>query len=136
MIHVNYFLCPNFENVKGAYFFGLALASVRSKNQVRLFKLYKRIPHQKITDPYFCPQTLPPKTLGNGVKRSKFNFSEHGHVAYQIKWNYEKMQQHDNKYFARRPTPMTLGNGVKINLFQNMFMLHIKLKGITHAVTW
>ena len=25
--------------------------------------------------------------LGNGVNRSKINFSEHGHVAYQIKEN-------------------------------------------------
>ena len=37
-------------------------------------------------------------------KRSKFNFSEHGHVEYKIKWNH-KTQQHGSKYFARRPHP-------------------------------
>ena len=42
------------------------------------------------------------------------------------------MQQHTSKYFANRPlflhplpTPNPLG-GVKIRLFQNMVMLHIK----------
>ena len=29
----------------------------------------------------------PPPTLG--VKRLKFNFSEHGHIAYKIKGNHE-----------------------------------------------
>ena len=41
------------------------------------------------------------------------------------------MQQHGSKYFARR-RPL----GVKIQLFQNMVMLHIKLKGIANAVAW
>ena len=31
---------------------------------------------------------------------------------------------------------MTLGDGVKVQLFQNMVMLHIKLKGTTNAATW
>ena len=39
-----------------------------------------------------------------------------------------------SKYFARNPKPLTLG--VKIQLFQNNFMLHVKLKGITNAPTW
>ena len=43
-----------------------------------------------------------------------------------------------NKYFPTDPTPPThtLGMEVKIQLFQNMVMLHIKLKGITNAATW
>ena len=41
------------------------------------------------------------------VKRSKFNFSEHGQAAYQIKWNHD-MQQHCSKYFACRPPSLTL----------------------------
>ena len=43
------------------------------------------------------------------------------------------MQHHGSKYFARRPPPLTLGwsQKVKIHFFQNMVMLHIKLKGIT-----
>ena len=67
------------------------------------------------------------KDLGGGVKMSKFNFSEHGHVAYQI---------------DPRPVPDPLGGikgwdqKVKIQFFQNMVMLHIKLKGITDAATW
>ena len=41
------------------------------------------------------------------------------------------MQQHGSKCFARRPPsrPMAWGQRVKIQLFQNMVMLHIKLKG-------
>ena len=35
------------------------------------------------------------------VSRSKFNFSEHGPVAYQIKKK-SRMQQHSSKYFAHR----------------------------------
>ena len=30
-----------------------------------------------------------PTTIGDGVKRSKFNFLEHGYVAHQICWNHE-----------------------------------------------
>ena len=36
------------------------------------------------------------------------------------------MQQHCSNYFDRIPPSPTLGNGVKINIFQNMVMLHIK----------
>ena len=48
------------------------------------------------------------------------------------------MQQHGSKYFARRPPPLDPGGGVKIQLlfFQNMVMLHIKLKGISNEATW
>ena len=47
----------------------------------------------------------------------KSTFSEHGHVAYQIKWTHE-MQQHASKYFARRPpSPTTLGDGVNRSKF-------------------
>ena len=47
------------------------------------------------------------------------------------------MQQDGNKYFTHRPPPPTLGvKKVKIQLFQNMATLHIKLKGITNATIW
>ena len=69
----------------------------------------------------------------------KSTFSEHGHVAYQIKWNHE-MQQHGSKYFARKPhlpppphDPRGQGQKVEIKLFQNMVMLHIKLIAITKS---
>ena len=50
--------------------------------------------------------------------------------------------QHGSKYYARRPTPPPPpppdpgGQKVLIQLFQNMVILHIKLKAITNAVTW
>ena len=37
---------------------------------------------------------------GDGVNRSKFNFLEHGHVAYQFKLNHE-MQQHGSNHQPR-----------------------------------
>ena len=52
------------------------------------------------------------------------------------------MQQHGSKYFAHRPPtppkpwPLGWGQKVKIQLFQNMVMLHIELKGITNEATW
>ena len=50
-----------------------------------------------------CLQTPPPLDPGYGVSRSKFKlFSEHGHVAYQIKENH-KAQKDGSKYFAHRP---------------------------------
>ena len=48
------------------------------------------------------PQAPSTTTLGDGVKGQNSTFSEHGHVAYPIYWNYE-MQQYGRKYFARRP---------------------------------
>ena len=53
-----------------------------------------------------------------GQKFKSSTFSEHGHVAYQIKGNHQ-IQQHGNNYFARRPLP-NLGDGVnrlKFNFF-------------------
>ena len=49
--------------------------------------------------------------------------------------------QHGSKNYARRPPPpppprRPWGQKVKIQLFQNMVILHIKLKAITNAVTW
>ena len=65
---------------------------------------------------YFYLQT--PQTLGVGPTGQKFNFfrttfSEHGHVAYQIKGKL-RMQQHGSKYFyPQTPT----GGGVKRSKF-------------------
>ena len=45
--------------------------------------------------------------------------------------------QHDSKYYACRPLPPPpWRQKVKIQLFQNMVILHIKLKAIINAVTW
>ena len=47
------------------------------------------------------------------------------------------MQQHGSKYFARRPPPPPPGDGAvgQHLTFQNVVMLHIKLKRITNAAT-
>ena len=67
---------------------------------------------------------------GMGSIGQNSTFSEHGHVAYQIKRNHE-MQQYGSKYFARRPPspqdPRIWGQNIKIQLFQNMVM---------NAATW
>ena len=51
------------------------------------------------------------------------------------------MQQNGSKYFARRhppppPRPWGWDQKVKIQLFQNMVMLHIKLKGVMNTAAW
>ena len=75
----------------------------------------------------------PPMPLSPSIGQ-KSTISEHGHVAYQIEWNH-KMQQHSSKYFAHRPPPPHAAD--KCQLFQNMVMLHIKLKRIIeNAATW
>ena len=43
-------------------------------------------------------------TQGQGAKGQNSTFSEHGHVAYQIKWNHE-CSNVSSKYFTRRPRP-------------------------------
>ena len=95
----------------------------------------KRITKRSIMVANILPAD-PSLTLGMKSVGQNLTFSEHGHVANQIKVNRE-MQQHDSKFFARRPPPTTtLGNGVKIQLFQNNVLMHIKLKGITNPATW
>ena len=65
-----------------------------------------------------------PITLGDG---SKFNFSQHGHVAYQIKGNHNCNNLVANlKPSDPPPPPDPGGQKVKIQLFQNMVMLHNK----------
>ena len=79
--------------------------------------------------------------LGMASIGQTLTFSEHGYVACPIKGIHE-MQQHGNKYFAQRPlpdpTPLTLGMGSvgQLQLYQNMVMLHIKIKRIKNAATW
>ena len=78
--------------------------------------------------------TLPPPDPGGSTIGQKSTFSEHVHVAYQIKWNHKGSNMVVNILSAdltARPW-----GGVKIQLLQNMVMLHIKLNGIMDAVTW
>ena len=69
---------------------------------------------------------------GMGSIGQKSFFSEHGHVAYQIKGNHE-MKQHSRKYFAcRSPSTLTLGDGVKrskLNFSKNNGHVAYQIKG-------
>ena len=59
-------------------------------------------------------------------------FSEYGRVALQIKGNDACSNMVAKSLPVDSPSP-TLRGRVKIQLFQNMVMLHIKLKGMTNA---
>ena len=54
--------------------------------------------------------SYPPLPPDHGVKRSKFNFLEHGHVAYQIKDNHECSNMVAN-ILPTDPPNTTLGMG-------------------------
>ena len=75
----------------------------------------------------------PPLTLRIGSKGHISTFSEHGHVAYQIKEN-QVCSNMVAIILPVDPTPDLGGQKVKIQLFQNMVMLHIKLKGTSNMV--
>ena len=53
------------------------------------------------------------------------------------------MQQHGSNILPvdpppqpRPPDPGGWGHKIKIKLFQNIFRVHIKYKGVTNAATW
>ena len=79
--------------------------------------------------------TADPTPVDPGVKMSKLKFSEHSHVAYQIKRNHECSNMVAN-ILPADPTPTTLDIKMSKFNFQNKVMLHIKLKGITNVATW
>ena len=100
------------------------------QNIVILHITSKGITNARTWTQIFCPQTPPPPPPDPGGKKVKIQL---GHVAYQLKGN------HRSKYFAADPPlhPARLrGQKVKIKLFQNMVLFHIKLKRITNAATW
>ena len=66
------------------------------------------------------------------------SFLEYVHVAYQIKEN-DACSNMEKNIMPADTFPLTLGLGSKgqnSTSFQNMVMLHIKLKDMTHAATW
>ena len=71
-----------------------------------------------------------PRLTLREFNRSKFNFTEHGHVEYQIKGNHKCSNMEANILPAAPPPYRQLGlsQKVKFQLFQNIIMLHIKLK--------
>ena len=72
----------------------------------------------------------PPPLPDARVKRSNLTFAEHDHVAYQIKGN----RGCSNMVAKILPAAPLSPQKVKIQLFQNMVMLHIK--EIANAATW
>ena len=68
--------------------------------------------------------------------RPKLNFSEYGHVTYQIKADDAGSIMVAN--ILPTDTPLTQGVGSKrqIIYFLKVVMLHIKLKLMTLAATW
>ena len=76
-----------------------------------------------------------PSTLGIGSVGQHSTFSDHGHVAYQIKENHECINMVGNILPEDPLRPWEWGQ-VKIQLLQNMVILHVKLKRIKNAATW
>ena len=63
-----------------------------------------------------------------GSKAQNSTSSEHGHVAYQIKRNHKCSNMVGNNLPEDAPPPSDTGGvNVKIQLFQNITMLHIFL---------
>ena len=65
-------------------------------------------------------------TLGNGVNRSKSTFSEHGHIAYQIK-EHQECSIMVAIFFAHRPLPDP-AVGVKRSFFSKHGHVAYKIK--------
>ena len=81
---------------------------------------------------------LPARPWWVGTKGQNSTFSEYGHIAFQIKGNDTCSDMVANILptdLASHPTTLGWGQKVKIQLFQNMVMLHIKSSGITNAAT-
>ena len=72
------------------------------------------------------PFTPHPPDPAGGVKRSKFNFLEHGCVAYQIKWNHHECSNMVTNILFADPyhlsRPLGWGQWVEIQPFQNMII--------------
>ena len=75
------------------------------------------------TDPPTTPSTLRMGPIGQNS-----TFSEHGHIAYLIKWNHEMQQLGMQTPLPHDPRGW--GQLVKIQHFQTNVTLHIKLKEI------
>ena len=81
-------------------------------NMVMLHINLKGITNATTKSQIFCLQT-PQTPLWLGSKGQNSTFSEHGHVAYQIKWNHDCSNMVANILPTDPPPPMTLGDGLK-----------------------
>ena len=68
----------------------------------------------------YCASRPPPPTFGVESKGQTSTFSEHGHIAYQIKWNHECSNVVANILLAD-PAPDPRGQKVKIQLLLLFF---------------
>ena len=77
-----------------------------------------------------------PRPCGWGQKVKIQLLTEQVHATYRIKKN-SPMQQHGSKYLPV-DTPLTLWMGPvgQLQHFQNMVMLHIKIKRTTNTSPW
>ena len=88
-----------------------------------------------LVDPLSPTNSPPPRPWRVGSIGQNPSFSEYCHVTYLNKGNGMCSSMVDNISTHMHPfsTPR-VGQKVKIQLYQNMVTLHIKLKGIMHAV--
>ena len=69
------------------------------------------------------PADTSPTTRGDGLRGQKSTFSEHGHVAYQVKGNHECSNMVANILPADPPPPLDPGGGFNrstFNFFRTM----------------
>ena len=83
----------------------------------------------------------PPPTLRVRPKGQNSTFLELSNVAYHNKWNLECNNMVANIFMQTPPPPLppptlVVGSKGQHSFFQNMVMLHIKLKLVTHVATW
>ena len=81
------------------------------------------------------PGSNPLGCLRSWGRGQNSTFSEYCYVAYQIKRNDACSDMVANSCPQTTPRPWGCCQKVKIQLFQNMFMLHIILNGITNKAT-
>ena len=90
-----------------------------------------------ITNPatWLPADPLPPPLTLKSVGQN-FTFLAHGFVAYQIKDNHECSNMVANMLPTDPQDPWDGVSRSQFNFWQNMVMLHIKLKRIMKAATW
>ena len=85
----------------------------------------------------YSQNPLPPPALDMESIGQNSSSSENGHFAYQNKENHECTNMLANSLPADTPlSTLMMGTVGQNSFFQNMVMLHIKLKGIMNAETW
>ena len=123
-----------------------ALLMVESKGQNPVFSAHGDVAYQikgnvacnKIVANIFTHRTPHPTRSWGWGQTVKIQLFRTWSCCISNKWNRECSNKVAINLPADPPPPPTLGVGsnVKIKHFQNMVMLHIKLKGMALATTW